>query len=100
MREGCDCPNKSVHVVSRAGTHFLLFKRDLPKTQGRKPPGHVLEVATWLVLTVFNSGNVINGGQIPEQEVVTSWIAFPAFILSQHYICAVSFHYYACLRRN
>lgn len=68
MREGCDCPKKSLHVVSRAGIHFLLFKRYLPKTQGRKPPGHVLEVATWLVLTIFNCVNVLNGSQDKSQN--------------------------------
>lgn len=68
MREGCDCPKKSVHVFSRAGTHFFLFKRNLPKTQGRKPLEHVLEVATWLVLTVLNSVNVLNGSRDKSQN--------------------------------
>lgn len=35
-------------------TDFLLFKRDLPQKQGRKPPGHVLKVATWLVFTMLS----------------------------------------------
>lgn len=68
MRGACDCSKKSVHVVSRAGTHFLQFKRDLPKTQGRKPPGHVLEVTTWLVLTILNSVNVLDGCQDKSQN--------------------------------
>lgn len=68
MGEACDCPKKSVYVVSRAGTHFLLCKKDFPKTQGKKPPGHVLKVAIWLVLTVLNSVNVLNGGQDKSQN--------------------------------
>lgn len=68
MREDCDCPKKSVHLVSRAGAHFSLLKRNLPKSQGRKPLEHVLEVATWLVLTVLNSVNVLNGSQDKSQN--------------------------------
>jgi len=62
VREGCDCPKKSVRAVPRAGAgttlhstaDFLLLRRDLLKNWGRKPPGHVPRVATWLVFTVLS----------------------------------------------
>lgn len=35
-------------------TDFLPFKTDLPKNQGRKPPGHVPKVATWRVFAMLS----------------------------------------------